>query len=80
MPIWAKLLQPAPWQRSIRYCAIVPPVSVAAPQLRLTAVTPAALAVSVPGAEGVAGAPAPAALKVAICISHGPPGAEAVAA
>jgi hypothetical protein len=29
VPIWEKLLQPAPWQRSTKYVLMVPPVSVA---------------------------------------------------
>ena len=50
--ICAKLLQPLPEQRSIRYWLIVPPVSVAAVQVRAIWV-PDALAVRFDGAVNV---------------------------
>jgi hypothetical protein len=49
----AKFEQPEPWQRSIRYWLIVPPVSVAAVQERLICVLPAAVAVRADGAVKV---------------------------
>jgi hypothetical protein len=42
VPVCAKLLQPAPWQRSTKYWLMVPPVSVDA----------VALAARLPGAVG----------------------------
>ena len=52
VPTWAKLAQPTPWQRSIRYWLIVPPGSVDAVQERLICTGPAAVAVRLVGAEG----------------------------
>src|SRR5438445_9883379 len=60
-----KLLQVAPVQRSIRYWLMVPPVSVAAVQDRLTCVLPAAVAVRFVGAVGVGGGALPTALNAA---------------
>src|SRR6266403_22166 len=67
MPTCAKLLQPAPMQRSIRYWLMVPPVSVAAVQERLTVSGPAAVALRFVGAVGETGATA---LKATICITQ----------
>ena len=50
--ICAKLLQPLPEQRSIRYWLMVPPVSVEAVQDRLICVLLVAVAVRLPGAVG----------------------------
>jgi hypothetical protein len=56
VPTCTKLLQLAPAQRSIRYCVIVPPVSVAAVHARFTWVLPDAVAVSPVGAVNVGAA------------------------
>ena len=56
VPTCAKLLQAAPVQRSTRYWLIVPPVSVAAVQVRLICVLLAAVAVKFEGAV-ITGAP-----------------------
>src|SRR5580692_986148 len=67
VPTFAKLLQPAPWQRSIRYRAILPPDSAAAPQDRSISALPFAAALNPEGAVGVGvPPPLPGALKLAI--------------
>jgi hypothetical protein len=52
VPVCAKLLQPAPWQRSTKYWLMVPPVSVDAVQDKLICAGPVALAARLPGAVG----------------------------
>jgi len=52
VPTCAKPVQPAPWQRSIKYCEIVPPDSADAVQERLICTGPAAVAARFAGAEG----------------------------
>jgi hypothetical protein len=47
------LLQLAPWQRSIRYLLIVPPVSVEATQVRSISVLPTGVVVKAVGAVNV---------------------------
>ena len=51
VPIWAKLLQPLPEQRSTRY-PVTPTLSVEAPQDRSTSLPETAFALSVPGCVG----------------------------
>jgi hypothetical protein len=52
VPTWAKLLQAAPPQRSIKYWLTVPPLSVEAAQERLIWVPEAAVAAKFVGAVG----------------------------
>jgi hypothetical protein len=56
VPTCPHLLQLAPAQRSIRYCVIVPPVSVAAVHVRFTCVLPDAVAARFVGAVNVGAA------------------------
>ncbi len=56
VPICAKFVHPEPWQRSIRYLVIVPPVSVAAVHDRFICVVLTAVAVRLDGAAKVGAA------------------------
>ena len=73
VPTCAKLLHPAPWQRSTRY-PVTPTLSVDAVQLRLIALLAAAVAASPVGAVGgvVSGAPPRGALNATICMTQAP--------